>query len=76
MAKKQVLIRIDEDLNKRWALVSKKIKMSKTAMIESMLENSLPILEQDNPTDMVSSMFQEMGKTFQDVGSLFHEDKK
>ncbi len=75
MAKKQVLIRIDEDLNDRWNIVSKKIKMSKTAMIESFLESSLPMLEHDNPTDMVSDLFKEMGKTVEDVGSLFHEKK-
>ena len=71
MSKKRVNFIIDSDLNDRWAVVAKKIKMSRTAMLESMLENSLPMLEYEKPTDAVSALFGEMSKVTKDIGNLF-----
>ena len=75
MLKKRVNMVINSDLNDRWTAVAKKIKMSKTAMLESMLESSLPMLELEKPTDVVSAMFGEMSKVTKDVGNLFDEKK-
>lgn len=75
MGKKRVMIYMDEDLDKRWKLVSKKIKMSKSSMLESMLEGMLPTLEKDNANDMVSSMLNQLGDTFKDAGDLIQNKK-
>lgn len=75
MGKKRVMIYMDEDLDNRWKLVSKKIKMSKSSMLESMLEGMLPTLEKDNANDMVSSMLNQLGDTFKDAGDLIQNKK-
>ena len=73
MSKIRVTINIDSDINDRWAKVAKKHKLTKSGIVQEFLESALPILEIEKPTDAVSAMFKEMGKTVEDVGSLFHE---
>lgn len=75
MAQKRVLISIDEDLDKRWKAVSKKIKMSKSGMVEDFLNEVIPILEHDEPRDVMKHALDHIGKGVSDVGSLFHEKK-
>jgi len=73
MAQKRVLISIDEDLNDRWNKVSKKIKMSKSSMVEDFLNQVVPILEYDEPRDVMKHALDHIGKGVSDIGSLFHE---
>ena len=74
MPRKRINIVIDTDLNDRWNIVAKKIKMSKSSMLASMLENSLPVLEKNNTVDMISQFYADMAKVTKDVGSLFYEE--
>lgn len=76
MAQKRVMISIDEELDARWKKVSKKIKMSKSGMVEDFLNQVLPILEKDEPRDVMAHALQHIGQGLSDVGSLFNEDKK
>jgi len=76
MAQKKVLISIDEDMNERWNSVSKKIKMSKSGMVEDFLNQVIPILEIDEPRDVMAHALDHIGKGVSDMGSLFHEEKK
>ena len=75
MAKKQVLIRIDEDLNTRWGKLCDRLQISKTGMVEEILEQILPILEKEKPTDMIGSALRQVGMAIQETGSLFDEKK-
>ena len=54
MARKRVMLSIDEDLDKRWKAVSKKIKMSKSAMVADFLNEVVPILEKEAPRDVMA----------------------
>ena len=76
MAKKQVLIRIDEDLERRWNEVAKKIKMSKSEMVKDFLNQVVPVLEKEAPRDVMAFALEQIGKGVSDMGSLFYEDKK
>jgi len=73
MAKKRVLIMVDEDLNDRWKKVAKRLKFSKSGMITDILEEVLPILEKEKPNDMIGSALKSLGDALNDTGSLFDE---
>ena len=70
------MISIDSDLDARWKKVSKKIKMSKSSMIEDFLNEVVPILEKESPRDVMAYALEHIGKGVSDMGSLFYEDKK
>lgn len=76
MAYKRVTISIDEDLNDRWNKVAKKIKMTKSGMIEDFLNEVVPILEYEEPRDVMKHALDHIGKGVSDMGSLFHEVKE
>lgn len=76
MAQKKVTITIDEQLNDRWNEVAKKIKMTKSGMVEDFLKEVVPILEYEEPRDVMKHALDHIGKGVSDMGSLFHEDKK
>jgi len=75
MSKRQVLIRIDEELNDRWGKVAKKLKMSKSGMVQDFLEQVIPILEKEEPKDILGIAFKQLGEVMHDTGSLFDEKK-
>ena len=76
MAQRKVTITIDEKLNDRWNKVSKKIKMTKSGMVEDFLNEVIPILEKEEPRDVMRHALEHIGKGVSDMGSLFYEDKK
>ena len=76
MAQKRIMLSIDEDLDKRWKAVAKKIKMSKSGMVEDFLNEVVPILENEAPRDVMKHALEHIGKGVSDMGSLFYEDKK
>jgi antitoxin component of RelBE/YafQ-DinJ toxin-antitoxin module len=71
MAKQQVLIRIDKDLNERWGKVAKKLKISKSGIVQDFLEQVIPILEKEEPKDILGTAFKQLGDVMHDTGSLF-----
>ena len=73
MAKKRVLIMVDEDLNDRWKKVAKRLKISKSGMVTDILEEVLPILEKEKPNDMIGSALKSLGNALNETGSLFDE---
>ena len=75
MAQRKVTITIDEKLNDRWNKVSKKIKMTKSGMVEDFLNEVVPILENEAPRDVMKHALKHIGKGVSDMGSLFDEDK-
>lgn len=76
MAQKRVGISIDIELNERWNKISKKIKMSKSGMVEDFLNEVIPILEHESPRDVMAHALDQIGKGVSDMGSLFHEKKQ
>jgi len=69
----RVSINLDKETNERWNRVSKKLKMSKSGMVQDFLDQVLPILEKEKPTDVLSSAFKELGNVMNETGSLFDE---
>ncbi len=65
--RKRITINVDDQLNERWEKVAKRIGMSKSAMLDDMLEAVLPILEADADS-MVSRAMKELGKTMIELG--------
>jgi len=76
MAQKKVTITIDEELNDRWNVVSKKIRMTKSGMVEDFLKEVIPVLEHEAPRDVMAHALEHIGKGVSDMGSLFYEEKK
>ena len=74
--RKQVLIRIDEDLNERWNKVSKKLNMTKSSIVEDFLRQVMPIFEKEEPKDVLSAAFKELGTFMHETGSLFDDVEK
>ena len=71
---KKVTITIDENLNFRWGKVSKKIKLSKSGMVEELLSEIIPILEKDNPRDVMVEALVSLGKGFNDMSDVLKKD--
>lgn len=71
MAQKRVTLSIDSELNDRWANVAKRLKMTKSGMVKEYLEHILPILEKQEPKDVLASAFRELGSSISEVGGLF-----
>ena len=76
MGFKRVTVSIDEDMNSRWNRVSKKLKISKSLMIQEFLDEVVPILEHEQPRDIMAHAVKHMGKNFNDLGDLIQNDKQ
>ena len=73
MAQRRVGISIDETLNDRWGKVAKKLKMTKSSMIDEYLEEILPILEAETPNRMMAKAMKKMSKDIDLTGDLFEK---
>ena len=71
MAQKRITISIDPELNDRWAKVAKKLKMSKSGMVEDFLREVIPILEQEQPKDIMKMAFKKTAEQIDLTASLF-----
>jgi hypothetical protein len=77
MAKKKVIFNIDDEINSRLKVVSKKVRVSKSELVEILLRKFVPVLEKSSDEIVPSVyLFNTKDKSFDSVGSLFHEDKK
>jgi len=65
------MISIDEELNDRWAKVAKKMKMSKSGMIEELLLEIVPVLEHEDPKDIIKYALQATSEQISNTASLF-----
>ena len=73
MSKKRVTVNIDTDLDIRWTKVAKRIKQSRSSMINEFLEHVLPILEAQTPNQMMSKAMKEMSNQIDLTASLFED---
>jgi len=74
MPKKKVMFNIDGDLDKRLKVVSKNLRVSKSEVIQTLLNKFIPVLEEAKIDTLPSVMlFETEVKKFNSVGSLFHD---
>ena len=71
MAQKRIALSIDEELNDRWAKVAKKLKMTKSGMVEDFLKEVIPILEQEQPKDIMKMALKKTSEQIDLTASLF-----
>ena len=71
MAQKRITLSIDEELNERWANVAKRLKMTKSGMVEDFLKEVIPILEQEQPKDVMKMALKKTGEQISLTASLF-----
>jgi len=75
MPKKKVMFNIDGDLDKRLKVVSKNLRVSKSEVIQTLLNKFIPVLEEAKIDTLPSVMlFETEVKKFNSVGSLFHDE--
>jgi len=60
--KKRIGLSIDAELNDRWTKVAKRLKITKSGMIEELLEEVLPVLEAKNAKSLVEEVFGRIGR--------------
>ena len=71
MAQQRVGISIDKDINERWTAVAKKLKMTKSSMIDDFLKEVVPILEQEAPKDVMKMALKKTAEQIDMTASLF-----
>ena len=69
--KKTASFSMDSEIVNRLDKVAKKLKQTKSSIIEEMLESLLPVLEQTTPNKMVASAMKEMAKSIDLTADLF-----
>ena len=72
---KKVTITIDDDLNTRWGKVSKKIRLSKSGMVQDFLSEVIPLLEKDEPRDVMAHALKHLGEGIGDMSKIFEKDR-
>ena len=71
MAKIRVNVNLDKDLNDRWGKVAKKLRISKSGMIQDFLEQVIPILEKEEPKDIMKMALKKTSEQIDLTASLF-----
>ncbi len=69
--KKRINITIDPEINERWNQLAKKYGWTKSAMVEDWLRTVLPIMEQEDPRQIIKgyqSFVDEVGKEIEKIG--------
>lgn len=69
-AMKRLNLTMPHELCDRWDNVSKKLGLSKSAMLREMLESVLPSLEQDDINGMVSMLLSANGEVLKDLSRV------
>jgi len=70
MAKEKLNLYIDSDLKRRWERVAKKFGWSKSAMLEDMLLEVLPYLEEAEPKNIIANSLKSMAKKLEELGEI------
>ncbi len=71
--KKPTTFTIEEDVNKRLSVVSKKLKQSKSSIVEELIEHILPILEAQTPNKMMAEAMKQMAEQIDTTATLFEK---
>ena len=69
--KKTASFSMDANVVNRLDKVSKRLKQTKSSIVEEMLLNLLPVLEQTTPNKMVAMAMKEMAKGIDTTADLF-----
>lgn len=67
---KRLNMTISHELYDRWDKVSKKIGVSKSAMLRDMLDTILPILEEKEVSSMVKMLLSTNGDVLKDLSKI------
>jgi metal-responsive CopG/Arc/MetJ family transcriptional regulator len=67
---KRLNMTISHELHDRWDKVSKKIGVSKSAMLRDMLDTILPILEEKEVSSMVKMLLSTNGDVLKDLSKI------
>lgn len=71
MERKHITISIDKEINERFTAVAKKLKLTKSGMIEDFLREVVPILEQEAPNDVMKMALKKTAEQIDMTASLF-----
>lgn len=66
MKKIRITLTIDKDINERWASVVNRLGMTKSGMVQDFLHFALPILEEQEPKQMMRSILEAMELLYKD----------
>lgn len=65
--KKRLNMTVRRDLIERWSKVAKRFNMSKSAMLEQILEEMLPVLESEEVNTLVKEVFARAGRGMTEI---------
>ena len=71
MAQKRIGLSVESELNERWTAVAKKLKLTKSGMVEDFLREVVPILEQEAPADVMRMALKKTAERIDETASLF-----
>ncbi len=74
MKKAKVNLTIDKELNERWIKVSEALKWSRSQMVETFLNEVLPILEKNKDAKvMLGLSLRKVSGAIEDLGKMFEK---
>lgn len=71
--RKNTTFTIEESVSKRLSVVSKKMKQSKSSIVEELILEILPILEAETPNKMMSKAMKKMSEQIDLTATLFDD---
>ena len=73
MAKKRINLAIDPDLDKRWTRIAKQLGWTKSGMLEDLLIEVLPYLEDLEPKKIIPKSMRAMADKLKELSELVDE---
>ena len=71
--RKNITLRIDEDLANQWDRVVEIYGLSKSDMFNNFLAEALPILLETDPSKMLAKGARKVGETLKEVGDIIEK---
>jgi hypothetical protein len=68
--KKVITLRVDPDVLELWDRVAKKYGWTKVQILEDLLSNALPPLENEDPRGLFATLSRKLGQTMLEMGDL------
>jgi len=69
-AREKITVTVDKELNEQWNRVAKSYGWTKSRMLDDLLREVLPVLDQNRPEEVLSKGLEKLGKSFSDVSKL------
>ena len=73
MAKKRINLAIDPELDKRWTRIAKQLGWTKSGMLEDLLIEVLPYLEDLEPKKIIPKSMRAMADKLKELSELVDE---